>query len=133
MYVSGKDIKNNYDYWAIDVENPISQFDSVATLMVSNNGIATSGVNKRRWKNANEDKNHLIDLKTQHSLKTELQTATVIASNAVDADVFAKTILILGVDAGLEFANSKSLASLIIDKNLQLFKSKEMEKYVWKN
>lgn len=132
MYVAGKDLKHKYDYWAVDIENPLDSSESLATLMVSNKGVATSGVNKRKWLKNNEVKNHIIDTRTNASVENRVVTVTVVSDSAVESDVYAKSLLVMGREEGLKFSEANKLASFFIEKDLKFYMSPEMEKYVWK-
>jgi len=70
--------------WAVGVGD--------VTLMLRGQGAATSSVRKRRWGGVH----HLIDPRTGLPATNGLAEVSVIAANAVDAEVIAKTALLLG-------------------------------------
>lgn len=133
IFCSGKDLVNNYDYWAIEIENPQNQQKSFDTLTLTNMAVATSGINRKKWTKDGASKNHIIDPKTGKSLDNELLTATVVADNTIEADVLAKALLIMGLDKGMRFSEENKIASLFIDKNLNVYKSSKINQYVWQN
>ncbi|MGH2472997.1 MAG: FAD:protein FMN transferase [Candidatus Limnocylindria bacterium] len=63
------------------------------TVLLLEMGAATSGIRKRSW---GTDLHHLIDPRTGLPARTDVAEASVIARTAADAEVFAKTALILG-------------------------------------
>ncbi|MBI2325324.1 MAG: FAD:protein FMN transferase [Chloroflexi bacterium] len=63
------------------------------TLLLDDHGAATSGTAKRRW---GEGKHHLIDPRTGAPAVTDLSEASVLARTALDAEVLAKTAILLG-------------------------------------
>lgn len=65
-----------------------------ATLMLRDHGAATSSVRRRKW----GAMHHLIDPRTGLPAKTRLEEVSVVASNGVEAEVVAKTALLLGPD-----------------------------------
>jgi thiamine biosynthesis lipoprotein len=132
MYVGGTDRKNNYDFWAIEVEDPLNQKRIIDTLLVRDKGIATSGINRRKWKKGNEDKHHIIDPFSGKSVYNDIISVTVIGDNATFADVIAKSILIMGIQEGLIFADKHKIPALIVDINSESILSENMEAYVWK-
>ena len=107
--------------WLIDIADPRAGTTAsgapLATLRVSGGtgwtrcyGVATSGTSVHRWQLADgTETHHLIDPRTQRSAETDIIQATVIAPTAREAEVIAKTALILGSRDALAFL-SKSAA-----------------------
>ena len=56
-------------------------------------GAATSGTRRRSW---GEGLHHLIDPRTGRPSATDVSEASVLAQTATDAEIFAKTALLLG-------------------------------------
>ena len=63
-----------------------------ATLMLHDQGAATSSTRKRRWGQLH----HLIDPRTGLPARTGLDEVSVVAATAFQAEVVAKTALLLG-------------------------------------
>jgi thiamine biosynthesis lipoprotein len=63
------------------------------TVLLLDMGAATSGTQKRSWA---PDLHHLIDPRTGRPSRTDLSEASVIARTGADAEIFAKTALLLG-------------------------------------
>lgn len=63
------------------------------TLLLDDHGAATSGTTKRRW---GDGQHHLIDPRTGAPARTDLAEVSVLARTALDAEVLAKTALLLG-------------------------------------
>ena len=66
------------------------------TLELSSGGLATSGRDRRCW---GIDQHHLIDPRTGAPARTDLLRVTVVACDAVEAEIQAKAVF-LGGDAG---------------------------------
>lgn len=62
------------------------------TLLLRDQGAATSSVRRRRW----DGVHHLIDPRTGLPANTNLEEVSVVASSAFEAEVVAKTALLLG-------------------------------------
>ncbi len=127
MYLSGKDTLNNYPYWAIRIEDL-----ETPTLIVRNKGICTSGINRRKWVLNGQAKNHLIDPFKMDSVQNEIVTATVVSSDVVEADVYAKCLVLMGLKNAQDFSKDKNIASVIMTKGEEVFISSKAKKYVWK-
>jgi FAD:protein FMN transferase len=77
-----------------------------ATLMLRDQGAATSSTRKRRW----GDLHHLIDPRTGLPAHTGLDEVSVVAGTAFEAEVVAKTALLLGSDLAPSYCASHAMA-----------------------
>ncbi len=84
----------------VGIEHPYIPGESMSSLSLSSGALATSSTAKRRWKSNGEWKHHLIDPRTGTSVNSRIVTVTVTAPTAVQADVWAKTVLLLGEEQG---------------------------------
>ncbi len=133
MYLAGKTDDNKF--YQVGVQNPAQLDKDIFNLTVIDKelAVATSGVAKRQWSDKGITYNHVIDPRTGLSVANNLLAVTVVSDETVKADIFAKTVLILGKEAGLEFINKqKNTEALIIDRNLELGLSKNINKYLTK-
>lgn len=76
------------------------------TILAKDMGIATSGVAKRSW---GPGLHHLIDPRTGHPAATDLTEVSVVAPTAADAEIYAKTALLLGREAGEAWLRGRAL------------------------
>ena len=70
------------------------------TVLLIDMGAATSGTRKRSW---GPDLHHLIDPRTGLPSRSDLAEASVIARSGADAEIFAKTALLLGSSKAEEY------------------------------
>lgn len=77
-----------------------------ATLLLRDQGAATSSVRRRRW----GELHHLIDPRTGLPAKTGLEEVSVVATSGFDAEVIAKTALLLGPEVAPAYCASHALA-----------------------
>ncbi|MFC1722283.1 FAD:protein FMN transferase, partial [Patescibacteria group bacterium] len=98
IFYSGKDLVNGYKYWVCEIQSPFNESTPIETLTLSNKAIATSAINKRKWLQKGALKNHIIDPKTSKSISNEIASITVISSSIINADIMAKTLLIMGLE-----------------------------------
>ncbi len=78
--------------WPVGVETA----DGLLTLAVDRGGIATSGRDRRRWTRGEEERHHLIDPHTGTCARTDLLRVTVFAADAVEAEVLATSLFLMG-------------------------------------
>lgn len=128
----GEDKKNRYAFWASDVENPMHQDEGVATVLLKDCAVATSGINRRRWRVNNQEKHHLIDPNTGESANTDVVSVTVVSGDAESADIWAKVLCILGSNEGLRRAEEKAIPGIFVEQNGSIQYTQYVKSYVWK-
>ncbi|OGO40008.1 MAG: hypothetical protein A2Z04_01035, partial [Chloroflexi bacterium RBG_16_57_9] len=77
-------------HWRIGIPDPWRPERDVAILRVRDKALATSGINRRRWRHNGREQHHLIDPHRGVPATSDLVTVTVIASTATQAEVLAK-------------------------------------------
>jgi FAD:protein FMN transferase len=120
--------------WQIDVADPLTPDACLETLAIDSGGVATSGIDYRRWLKDGVWKHHIIDPRTGAPADTDLMTVTVIAPDTVQAETAAKVVLILGSRAGLEWLeNQPGLSALLALQDGQIMRSSRLAKYYWRS
>ena len=82
--------------WDVYLEDPRSPTQTLAQLHVPSGAVATSSIMKRTWRQGEQVRHHLIDPRTGEPARTSWLSVTVIAPSILEAEVYAKTILIAG-------------------------------------
>jgi thiamine biosynthesis lipoprotein len=116
--------------WIVAVADPMRPDEDAARLRVADCAVATSAVTRRRWLIDGQVRHHLIDPRTGRPVENELASVTVIGPSVSEAEVWAKAILIGGlerVDPLLE--RSAGCAALLIAKDGGLVWSEGMARY----
>ena len=103
--------------WKVAVGGATDTSDLLATL--TNPGgkqlaIATSGITKRQGHKRGKPWHHLIDPRTGQSAETDILTATASSDHAVIADVFAKCIVIGGIELAEQYRSENIIQSYVI-------------------
>ncbi|HXH10621.1 MAG TPA: FAD:protein FMN transferase [Alphaproteobacteria bacterium] len=93
--------------WPIGVADPRCHRKDLALLLVCDRGIATSGVDYRRWQRGGVMQHHLIDPRTRRPALTDLLTVTVVAPTATQADLHASVALLLGARQGWRYLTAQ--------------------------
>ncbi len=76
------------------------------TVLLRDQGAATSSVRKRRW----GEHHHLIDPRTGLPARSGLEEVSVVAANGLDAEVVAKTALLVGPELAPVYCATHTLA-----------------------
>lgn len=132
IFAGGKNAESGYEYWAVDVEDPLGRGDSLVTLLLSDRAVATSGTNRRRWTIDGEKRHHLIDPRVRRSAETDLASVTVVAPSVEEAEVWAKTFCILGLKQGKRLSEKRMIPTLFVPENGDMVYNAYIEPYVWK-
>jgi thiamine biosynthesis lipoprotein len=78
-----------------------------ATVLLRDQGAATSSVRRRRW---SIEHHHLIDPRTGLPAQTGLEEVSVVATDGVEAEVVAKTALLVGPAVAPAYCAAHALA-----------------------
>jgi FAD:protein FMN transferase len=107
---AGGDIAVRDGAWPIAVQTATGSL----TVELTSGALATSGRDRRRWQRGGRELHHLIDPATGTSAGGDLVRATVVASDAVVAEVWAKALFLAGEEAGAAEADMLRLPSVFV-------------------
>ena len=79
--------------WLVDLPSPITG-ETVCTIRLVNSAVATSGRDYRQWIRDGQHFHHIIDPRTGHPSTSDILSASVIAPDGVQAEIWAKAALI---------------------------------------
>ena len=107
---AGGDIAIRDGCWPVGVETA----DGLVTLQLTGGGLATSGRDRRRWRRGGRELHHLIDPATGSPADSDLLRVTVIADDAVAAEIAAKSLFLAGAVGALAEAGAAGLAAVLV-------------------
>jgi FAD:protein FMN transferase len=113
--------------WRIGIEG---LEDDKIMLKLHNQGIATSGISRKKWEVGGKKFHHLVNPKDPQSFSWELKTVTVIKEKTVEADGRAKVLFLMGRENGLEFANQNNLKALFLDYKNNIYLSEAIKSHI---
>ena len=118
--------------WLVDIADPLQVQESLDMLALNGCGVATSGIDHRRWLQGDVLKHHIIDPRSGEAAQTDLVSVTVIAPDVIQAEAAAKAVLILGSQQGLEWLEDRSeICGLLALQDGRLLYSHDIKKYLW--
>ncbi|HEX5572661.1 MAG TPA: FAD:protein FMN transferase [Ktedonobacterales bacterium] len=79
--------------------------------------LATSGLERRHWMQGDQSRHHLIDPATGDPSASGLWSVTAVAGACAQAEVAAKTALILGAKRGARFIETARLGALLVERS----------------
>ena len=103
--------------WAIAVDDPAQPGVDLAVILLERGAVATSSRLKRRWRTTDGSAHHLIDPRTGAPAVTDLVAVTVVAAEAMWAEVYAKSALIAGTVEAPALLEDAGLSALLITEN----------------
>ena len=108
---AGGDVATRDGVWTVAVETP----DGPLTLELTGScALATSGRDSRRWRRAGRELHHIIDPATGEPSGSDLLRITVVASDAVDAEVTAKALFLVGSEEARREADGLAIPAVLV-------------------
>lgn len=106
--------------WRVAVEDPLvppgtRQRHPVAVLGVSDRAVATSSIRLRTWRVGGQKVHHLIDPRTARPATSGLASVTVIHTDPGWAEVWSKSLFVLGAGAVAAQTVAKGLAAVWVE------------------
>ena len=105
--------------WPVALEDPFHPERDLLTLALADCAVATSTIGKRHWQRNGQRFHHLIDPRTGTSAASDLHTVTALAPSAMEAEVAAKTALLLGTVAGAAWLSKSGNPAILIQHSGQ--------------
>ena len=103
--------KNEKDeYWSIAIEGPGKKDDEIfvsKVLRLGTGAVTTSGNYKKYYLNGGKKYSHIINPKSGYPTNNNLVSVTVIAPDAITADAFDNTFMVMGLNSSLKFLESR--------------------------
>lgn len=91
--VTGSSSTESLQPWEVKIADPFTD-QPVQSIVLADGAVASSSVLKRRWQIGDETFHHLVDPVRATSSDSSIVSATVIANEAIWADIFAKVLVI---------------------------------------
>ena len=116
-----KGFKHTGELWAIAIEKPIldpsgEQRAVHQVIIPKDNAVATSGDYRNYFEAGGQRFSHIIDPATGKPINHNPVSVTVIHPSSMTADGLSTTLMVLGAEEGMIFAEKNSLAALFISK-----------------
>ena len=118
--------------WDVYLEDPRSPTQTLAQLHIPSGAVATSSITKRTWRQGQLVRHHLIDPRTGEPADTDWLSVTVITSSIIDAEVYAKAILIGGErEASRLLDAGQQLTFIAVDRDGNVCGSPDYKEYMY--
>jgi thiamine biosynthesis lipoprotein len=113
----GAGVKADGQPWWVELEGvpdaPTSATSPVPQSVVALHGlaVATSGDYRRYFYQTQRRVSHTLDPRTGYPIANDVASVTVLAPTCMAADALSTALTVMGVDAGLAFADARGLAA----------------------
>jgi thiamine biosynthesis lipoprotein len=126
LYVSGR--KPGGESWRVGVRDPRGPDDSFfARLPVEDHAFSTAGDYERFFFSGGKRYHHIIDPRTGYPASAS-RSVSILASDALTADMVDDAVFILGPERGLELVESiEGCGAVIVDAENRVWISKRLE------
>ena len=84
------------------------------TVTLAEGALATSGTDSRAWLQAGRPRHHLIDPRTGEPAETDLLRVTAAGSSAVEAEIWAKALLLAGEREAAAEAAARGISCVLV-------------------
>jgi thiamine biosynthesis lipoprotein len=81
--------------WQIALEDPRDEQQVLAVLKIAPGALATTSVTRRRWRQGDQPRHHVIDPRRGQPVDSDWLSISVFAPTATQAEAFAKALLML--------------------------------------
>ncbi|MCB0874083.1 MAG: FAD:protein FMN transferase [Actinobacteria bacterium] len=98
--------------WPVGISTP----DGERIVHLNRGAIATSGVDRRRWRTTTGEAHHVVDPTTGHPSATDLLRVTVAAGTGAEADALATALLAAGAERGRDLADRLGIAAIFVTR-----------------
>jgi thiamine biosynthesis lipoprotein len=126
-----KNTSNSDTKWTVGIVDPHNTADFLKTLSTGSGGVATSGRDYRHWMQGDLERHHIIDPRTCQPAQSDVLTATVTAPSAMEAEMAAKTALILGSRKGIAWLEKRpEFAGFLVLDNSENILTSNLKNYL---
>ena len=122
----GTDTPHAYANEQGDSKQRDNKHGDVAILAIQSGGVATSGQDYRRWWHNGKWQHHLIHPHHGQPAISDVMSATVLATDTLTAEVYAKYCVLLGVAQATLWLAHHNIAAVLIDTDNKVWVSAAM-------
>lgn len=99
--------------WPVGIRNPLFPSERLATILLRDQAMATSGSGVQFFRHAGKRYGHILDPRTGWPVE-ELVSVTVFAPSAAEADALSTAFFVMGLEKVREFCQNRSDISVLL-------------------
>lgn len=107
----------------VGIRNPLSENngDYFGVLNITDCAVATSGGYERFFEQDGVRYHHIFNPSTGYPAETDILSATVVASKAIDADCWSTILFSAGMEKATEYISEHNLNAVLVDVNNNVY------------
>ncbi|MBN2644840.1 MAG: FAD:protein FMN transferase [Desulfuromonadaceae bacterium] len=111
--------------WAIGIEEPITDGRNIQKILhLGDAAMATSGDYRNYFEQDGKRYSHTIDPRTGYPIEHRLASVSVLSDSCMLADAYATTLMVMGPERGMAWAEKMGLAVYMIIKEEKGFSTR---------
>ena len=114
--------------WAVAI-NGAGELD-LGVVDLSDGAVATSSIARRRWTGARGPAHHLVDPRTGEPVVGDLLSVSVLAAEALWAEVYAKAALVAGAADGVALLVDAGLAAVLVTDGHDVITAGDIDRFL---
>ncbi len=104
--------------WRVAIERPgDGPREAQQVIALEDRAVATSGNYRHYFELGERRYSHVIDPRTGEPVDHSLASVTVVAATTMEADALSTTLMIMGLEQGMEFAETHGIAAQMITRH----------------
>lgn len=108
--------------WNVGIQHPDQKRGiDIGTLKVTDKSMVTAGIYERFFVENGKTYMHILDPRTGYPVDNNISSVTIIADSSTAADTMDTSLLIMGIEDGLKFAEENNAQALFITKDKKLY------------
>ncbi|GIO37938.1 FAD:protein FMN transferase [Paenibacillus antibioticophila] len=108
--------------WTVGIQDPDQKRgNDIGTVKVIDKTVVTAGIYERYFVENGKFYMHILDPRTGYPAENNISSVTIIADSSTAADTMDTSLLIMGIEDGLKFAEENNTEALFITKDKQLY------------
>lgn len=111
--------------WNVGIQDPtLERGNQIGFVRVKDKTVVTAGIYERYFIEDGKLYQHIIDPRTGYPVDNNISSVTIITDRSLDADTMDTSLLIMGIEEGLKFAeDTPNMEVLFITKDKKLYAS----------
>ncbi len=114
LYAHG--IHHHSEGWPVGIRNPLLIEERLATILIKNQAMSTSGSNAQYYRFQGKRYGHILDPRTGYPAE-KILSAVVVAPSAAVADALSTAFFVMGVEESVEYCrNHTDVGGILVPK-----------------
>lgn len=124
--------KTGDEPFKVGIQKPFAQRgDNLLTVSVEDKSVVSSGTYERYFEQDGILYHHILNPQTGYPYDNDLTAVTIISEHSADGDALSTACFALGLEEGLEFAESQEdVQAIFVTKDSEIYYTKDFESKV---